>query len=271
MPLFFVPSGMGDYSYAFGLAQHIPSGYPIYALPWPAISEEPMSTMEEQAARMITLMKSVQPVGPYRIGGYSSGGVLAYAIAQQLLSTGERVNFLGLIDTLVPHCFGQQIAQPKHQFFTELVRQLGEEHSEQVAALYQRIDELNLVQFIATAQELALYPVNLSADLMAKRWEQMEHYEQIVRNYEPPALTVTLHQFYAVEPYPSISFVADEKSEPLNIDSSLGWAQIIADTSLKLIAIPGDHFSLLEDDENKIALAQALNMALATGCDKEAV
>ncbi|WP_283256349.1 non-ribosomal peptide synthetase [Photorhabdus aballayi] len=271
LPLFFVPSGMGDYSYAFGLAQHIPSGYPIYALPWPAISEEPMSTMEEQAARMITLMKSVQPVGPYRIGGYSSGGVLAYAIAQQLLSTGERVNFLGLIDTLVPHCFGQQIAQPKHQFFTELVRQLGEEHSEQVAALYQRIDELNLVQFIATAQELALYPVNLSADLMAKRWEQMEHYEQIVRNYEPPALTVTLHQFYAVEPYPSISFVADEKSEPLNIDSSLGWAQIIADTSLKLIAIPGDHFSLLEDDENKIALAQALNMALATGCDKEAV
>ncbi|WP_118987820.1 non-ribosomal peptide synthetase [Photorhabdus sp. CRCIA-P01] len=271
LPLFFVPSGMGDYSYAFGLAQHISSGYPIYALPWPSISEEPMSTMEEQAARMITLMKAVQPVGPYRIGGYSSGGILAYAIAQQLLSADERVNFLGLIDTLAPHCFGQQIAQPKHQFFAELVRQLGEEHSEEIAALYQRIDELNLVRFITAAQELALYPVNLSADLMAKRWEQMEHYEQIVRNYEPPALSVTLHQFYAVEPSPSISFMTDEKSEPLNIDPSLGWAQIIADTSLKLIAIPGDHFSLLENDENKMALAQALNMALAISDEGEVV
>ncbi|MCC8384725.1 amino acid adenylation domain-containing protein [Photorhabdus laumondii subsp. laumondii] len=276
LPLFFVPSGMGDYSYAFGLAQHIASGYPIYALPWPSINEEPMSTMEEQAARMITLMKAVQPAGPYRISGYSSGGILAYAIAQQLLGAGEQVNFLGLIDTLAPHCFdgqsfGQQIAQPKHQFFAELVRQLGEEHSEEIAALYQRIDELNLVQFIAAAQELALYPVNLSADLMAKRWEQIEHYDQIVRDYEPPALAVTLHQFYAIEPYPPISFVADEGSEPLNIDPSLGWEQIIADTSLKLIAIPGDHFSLLEDNENKIALSQALNMALAISDEGEVV
>ncbi len=271
LPLFFVPSGMGDYSYAFGLAQHIPSDYPIYALPWPSISEEPMSTMEEQAARMITLMKAVQPVGPYRISGYSSGGILAYAIAQQLLSAGERINFLGLIDTLAPHCFCEQIEQPKHQFFAELVRQLGEEQAEEIAELHQRIDELNLVQFIAAAQELALYPVNLSADLMAKRWEQIEHYDQIVKDYKPQALAVTLHQFYAMEPYPSISFVTDKKSEPLNIDPSLGWAQIIADTSLKLIAIPGDHFSLLEDDENKIALAQALNRALEIGFAKEVV
>ncbi|MCT8343371.1 amino acid adenylation domain-containing protein [Photorhabdus kleinii] len=271
LPLFFVPSGMGDYSYAFGLAEHISSGYPIYALPWPSISEELMSTMEEQAARMITLMKIVQPVGPYRIGGYSSGGILAYAIAQQLLSAGERVNFLGLIDTPAPHYFEKEAMPPKHHFFIELARQSGEACKEEIAALYQRIDELNLVQFIAAAQELALYPVNLSADLIAKRWEQIEHYEQIVRDYKPQVIAVTLHQFYATESYSSISFVTDEEPESLNIDPSLGWAQIIADTSLKLIAIPGDHFSLLENNENKTVLAQALNMALATGCDKETV
>ncbi len=80
-----------------------------------------------------------------------------------------------------------------------------------------------------------------------------------------------LHQFYAMEPYPSISFVTDEKSEPLNISPSLVWAQIISDTSLKLIAIPGDHFSLLEDDENKIALVQALDMALVISYEGEVV
>ncbi|ERT10229.1 non-ribosomal peptide synthetase, partial [Photorhabdus temperata] len=71
-PLFFVPSGMDDYSYVFGLAQHIQSDYPIYALPWPSINEEPVSTIEALAAKMITFMKAVQPEGRYRIYGYSS-------------------------------------------------------------------------------------------------------------------------------------------------------------------------------------------------------
>ncbi len=271
LPLFFVPSGMGDYSYVFGLARHILSDHPIYALPWPSINEEPMTTMEQQAARMITLIKAVQPEGPYRLCGYSSGGILAYAIAQQLLHAGEMVNFLGLIDTPAPHYLGEQIIQPKYRFFIELARLSGEEHVEEIAELYRRIDELNFVQFIAVAQELALYPANLSADVIAKRWGQIARYAQIVVDYEPPALAITLHQFHAVEPSPaiSLSFMTDEQPESASIEPSLGWAQIMPDASLELIAIPGNHFSLLEDDENKTALAQAVNRMLAISCDEE--
>ncbi|WP_434524334.1 amino acid adenylation domain-containing protein [Photorhabdus asymbiotica] len=266
-PLFFVPSGMGDYSYVFGLANHLQSGYPIYALPWPSIDEETMATMEAQAARMITLMKAVQPDGPYRLGGYSSGGILAYAIAQQLLNAGEKVNFLGLIDTPAPDYFGGQPMQPQHQFFSELARQSEEQHPEEVAALYQRIDELNLVQFIEAAQQLALYPANLRTEVIAKRWEQIEDYTQIVRDYQPQAFELPLHQFYALEPYPATSFVTDEKPEAVTIEPSLGWEQVMPEASLRLIAVPGNHFSLLEESENRIALAQALNMALAIHCD----
>ncbi|OCQ51248.1 Tyrocidine synthase 3 [Photorhabdus australis subsp. thailandensis] len=268
-PLFFVPSGMGDYSYVFGLANHLPSGYPIYALPWQSVDEKPMATMEAQAARMITLMRAVQPEGPYRIGGYSSGGILAYAIVERLLSVGEQVNFLGLIDTPAPHDLGEQPMQPQHHFFSELARQSGEQRTEEVAALYQRMDELNLVQFIEEAQQLALYPANLRADVIAKRWEQIEHYTQIVRDYQPQALAITLHQFYAMEPSPEICFVTDEKPEPANIEPSLGWEQVMPDTLLQLIAMPGNHFSLLEDNENRVVLAQALNMALASNCNGE--
>ncbi|OHV53272.1 non-ribosomal peptide synthetase [Photorhabdus temperata] len=271
LPLFFVPSGMGDYSYVFGLARQIQSGYPIYALPWSSTNESPMSTMEEQAARMIGLMKAVQPKGPYRVGGYSSGGILAYAIAERLLHTGERVNFLGLIDTPAPHYFGQQKVQPGYQFFAELARQLGEEYTEEMASLYRRIDELNLVQLIEAAQKLALYPANLRADLIAKRWEQIANYAQIVREYKPQILAITLHQFYAMEPSPAISFMTDEEPELLNIEPSLGWEQIIPDALLQLIGIPGNHFSVLEDNEHKTALAQALNRALAISCNGEAL
>uniref|UniRef100_UPI0036D813DB non-ribosomal peptide synthetase n=1 Tax=Photorhabdus sp. RM323S TaxID=3342828 RepID=UPI0036D813DB len=271
LPLFFVPSGMGDYSYVFGLSQHISLGYPIYALPWPSINGEPMSTMEELAARMVTLMKTIQPTGPYRIGGYSSGGILAYAIAQQLLNASEQVNFLGVIDTLAPHYLGKETMQLKYHFFTELARQSGGDHPEEISVLYQSVEALNLVQFIEAAQELALYPANLCADVVAKRWEQIAHYAQIVTNYEPTALEITLHQFYAIEPSPIISFMMDEISEPVNIEPSLGWARIMPSALLHLIAVSGNHFSLLEDNEHKIALAEALNRTLLISSGTESV
>uniref|UniRef100_UPI0036DF44C7 non-ribosomal peptide synthetase n=1 Tax=Photorhabdus sp. RM322S TaxID=3342825 RepID=UPI0036DF44C7 len=271
LPLFFVPSGMGDYSYVFGLSQHISSGYPIYALPWPSINEEPMSTMEELAARMVTMMKAVQPTGPYRIGGYSSGGILAYAIAQQLLDIGERVNYLGLIDSPAPHYLGKEIVQPKYHFLSELARQLGGGHPEEISTLYRSVEELNLIQFIELSQKLALYPASLCADIIAKRWEQIVNYVQIVTDYEPTALTIKLHQFYAIESDHMISFIMEEASESVNTDLSLGWAHIMPDALLQLIAVSGNHFSMMESHEYKIALAEALNRTLLISRDTEPV
>ncbi|MEX0445248.1 amino acid adenylation domain-containing protein [Xenorhabdus sp. SGI246] len=270
-PLFFVPSGMDDYSYIFGLAKHIQSDYPIYALPWPSIDEEQVSTIEALATKMITFMKAVQPEGRYRIYGYSSGGVLAYAIAQQLLNVGETVDFLGLIDTPAPHCFRQQVIQPKLQFLVELAKQSGREHREEIAVLHQKIDKLNLVQFIAAAQELELYPTNLRPDLIAKRWEQMVNYMQMVKKYEPQALAITLHQFYARESYPQLPFITEAVLPSLSMEPSLGWKQVMPDSLLQLTSIPGDHFSLMEDSKNKTILAKTLSMALAMDCEAEAV
>ncbi|WP_262947619.1 non-ribosomal peptide synthetase [Xenorhabdus indica] len=270
-PLFFVPSGMDDYSYIFGLAKHIQSDYPIYALPWTSIDEEQISTIEALATKMIAFMKTVQPEGRYRIYGYSSGGVLAYAIAQQLLNAGETVDFLGLIDTPAPHCFRHQVIQPKLQFLVELAKQSGREHREEIAVLHQKIDKLNLVQFIAAAQELELYPPNLRPDLIARRWEQMVNYMQLVKKYEPQALAITLHQFYARESYPQLPFVTEAALPSLSTEPSLGWKQIVPDSLLQLTSIPGDHFSLMEDSKNKTILAKTLSMALAMDCEAEAV
>ncbi|CDH24832.1 non-ribosomal peptide synthetase [Xenorhabdus bovienii] len=270
-PLFFVPSGLGDYSYVFGLSQFISSNYPIYALPWPSINEESVSTMEEFAVRMVTLMKAIQPTGPYRIGGYSSGGILAHAIAQRLLNSREQVNFLGFIDTPAPHYFGKEAVHPKHRFLTELTRQLKGEHLEEISALYQRIDVLNLIQFIQTAQELGLYPVNLSAEIAAKRWEQIARYTQLAVVYEAAALDITLYQFYAQDTYSALSSITDimdERPEPVHREQSLGWARIIPEASLQLIGIPGNHFSLLENAENKVFLAQAINTVLTNNDER---
>ena len=47
--------------------------------------------MEEMAAHYIEEIRSVQPHGPYLIGGTCTGGLAAYEIAQQLTAQGEQV------------------------------------------------------------------------------------------------------------------------------------------------------------------------------------
>ena len=50
------------------------------------------------ASHYIAEMKGIQPEGPYRVAGYSFGGVVAYEMARQLEAGGETVAFLGLLD-----------------------------------------------------------------------------------------------------------------------------------------------------------------------------
>jgi thioesterase domain-containing protein len=50
------------------------------------------------AAHYIEEIRSRQPQGPYRLGGYSFGGAVAYEMARQLAAAGQEVEFLALLD-----------------------------------------------------------------------------------------------------------------------------------------------------------------------------
>ncbi|WP_186400374.1 non-ribosomal peptide synthetase [Stappia sp. P2PMeth1] len=54
------------------------------------------------AARYAGLLRTVQPKGPYRLAGWSMGGVLAFEIARHLTAAGERVDVLALLDSYTP-------------------------------------------------------------------------------------------------------------------------------------------------------------------------
>jgi aspartate racemase len=54
--------------------------------------------MEALAERYVGEMRAVQPQGPYLLGGICSGAVVAYEMAQQLHSQGERVAVLAMIE-----------------------------------------------------------------------------------------------------------------------------------------------------------------------------
>ncbi len=60
---------------------------------------EPLSSIEEIAAYYIQLITDRQPVGPYSVGGFSLGGVIAFEMARQLKDSGNEVHLVALIDT----------------------------------------------------------------------------------------------------------------------------------------------------------------------------
>ncbi len=102
-PVFFVPDGPNECSYAHALAINNDFGCPLFALPWFATERGGLpSTIEAMAAMMVGILRTTQLRGPYRLVGRSSGGILAYAIAHHLLSVDDTVSFLGLIDVELP-------------------------------------------------------------------------------------------------------------------------------------------------------------------------
>ena len=78
-----------------------PKGQPVYGLEARGLIEgqTPYSSIEEMAQSYIEAIKAVQPKGPYNLLGYSSGGNVAFEMAQQLIKENENAAFLGLLDT----------------------------------------------------------------------------------------------------------------------------------------------------------------------------
>ncbi|MFB7380489.1 alpha/beta fold hydrolase [Kitasatospora purpeofusca] len=66
-------------------------------------ANRPDRTIEEMAERYIRAITEVQPEGPYEILGYSMGGFIAFEMARQWETRGERVALTGLLDTDPPH------------------------------------------------------------------------------------------------------------------------------------------------------------------------
>lgn len=83
------------------LKKYIDPDWSIYALQAQGLnkSEKALKTIEEMAVEYIKEIKSVEHDGPYVLLGWSIGGKIAYEIARQLQNSGDKVEYLFLLDT----------------------------------------------------------------------------------------------------------------------------------------------------------------------------
>jgi acyl transferase domain-containing protein/thioesterase domain-containing protein/acyl carrier protein len=124
-PLFVVAGMFGNVLNLGHLAHLLGEERPFYALQARGLFGDmaPHETFEEAAKDYIAEIRQVQPHGPYLLGGFSGGGIIAYEIARQLLAAGESVSKIILLDTPIRISRHFSLADRLSMFVTSLRRE----------------------------------------------------------------------------------------------------------------------------------------------------
>lgn len=110
-PLYCIHPDHGLVLFYQALANRLPPDQPVYGLQSVGVDydEAPLTSLEDMAARYLRDIKKFQPDGPYYLGGFSLGGVVAAEMARQLHANGEQVGLLALFDAYAPVAYQQNL------------------------------------------------------------------------------------------------------------------------------------------------------------------
>jgi amino acid adenylation domain-containing protein len=97
------------------LSRELGQNQPFYGLQSPDPSQTQVATIEHMASLYIQEIRHIQPSGPYLLGGWSMGGLVAFEMAHQLIDQGETIDLLTLFDMVPPSEFSGEI-EPKRSF-----------------------------------------------------------------------------------------------------------------------------------------------------------
>lgn len=99
-PFFYLHGDLsGGGFYSLKLSRALGADQPFYVLPPQDVRLLPAApSIEEMAAAHLAALRAVRPKGPYVIGGFCIGGLVAYELAQQIEASGESVEMLLVID-----------------------------------------------------------------------------------------------------------------------------------------------------------------------------
>jgi thioesterase domain-containing protein/acyl carrier protein len=237
-PLFIV-HGIGGTVLNFQvLAEALGLDQPLYGLQARGVEDdgEPFDTIQALASAYLAAIRIVQPVGPYRLAGWSFGGLVAFEMACQLVAADESVPQLALLDSRTPQPLGQP-ATP-HQsvlaFAGALGRQLGVAPAFKLALPDGAVAE-QLEALMAQGQATGMLDHDVTLAQLQRRFRVFMAHERAAAQYEPPAYGGPLTVLYA----------RDAQGGAAHSDPSLGWETELR-RAVAVIAVPGDHYSMLQ-------------------------
>jgi phthiocerol/phenolphthiocerol synthesis type-I polyketide synthase D len=257
LPLFFFHPAGGDTAVYRQLGQLIEADIPIYGLD----RHEGASTVEAKANQYLPHLRMVQPQGPYRLAGWSYGGQLAFETAQQLRKTGEAVEVVALIDSILPLPNTSGLSDVA--LLARRLKRFGEfleaTYGSRIDLPYERLarldDEGQVELLVGTLRESGLVNAAVSEAILDHQRTSFLDARALER-YRPERYDGRVVLFGAADVAPG--GLADERFD--RRDPARGWDEVCTD--LELITIPGHHLSLL-DPPNVEHIAAQLDGLLA--------
>ena len=236
-PLFAVPGHNGDVFCYVDLARHLGTDQPFFALQAPGMEpgQDPLPSIEEIAALFASDIASVQPQGPYLLGGFCLGGSIAFELAQQLTAQGHEVSVLALLGAPCPTALA---ARHRAQAAVQSVAGRFLRHG---SALGQR-----------RPSEWSQYLRERAAERRADR-ERERHDPLRLRLTE-----TTVEAFKAYQPkagaFPVHMLMPSDEPESLLEDRPLDWNLFAKDFSMDMGPADGDlNTMLLEPHVSRLA------------------
>ncbi|HEX8559851.1 MAG TPA: amino acid adenylation domain-containing protein, partial [Pyrinomonadaceae bacterium] len=241
-PVFFVhPAGGGVFSY-LALARRLGAERPFYGLE--ATGTE--GGIELMAAAYAEAVRAADPAGPYLLGGWSTGGVVAFEVARQLQARGAEVALVVLLDSAAP---GHVVADDA-ALFSGFAVNLGVT-PERLAAAPERLlgagTEERLEWILEEARRAQLLPPDASLARLRRSFDLYLSTVKALENYRPPASPVPVALLRAAG--------AGEGAEAAD------WSRL-STAKLDVWDVPGDHLTMMREPHVS-ALAEILRARLA--------
>jgi thioesterase domain-containing protein len=244
------------------LARELGPQQPFYGLQAAGLEGEqaPRRSVEEMAASYIEALREVQGEGPYLLGGWSFGGLVAYEMARQLRGQGQRVGLLALLDSWAPvesASFSGDEISIVTWFARDLIGLSGKElhiserelgglgAEERLDYVLEQARAQNIVPAELETQQLKQYLEVFKANI-----EAMEAYRP--RGYEGRVVLMRAEQQPAGEH-----------------EGTLGWSRFVAG-EIDVQTIAGNHYTLVRAPQVEVLAARLSAYLEAAQADADA-
>jgi thioesterase domain-containing protein len=246
------------------LARHLGSERPFYGLHAPGLygEREPLTEVDTLAAEYLSAIRIVQPDGPYALGGWSFGGLMAFEVASRLHAEGEEVALLALLDAAAP---GPGEVPPQEEDDAEVIAW----YAEDFLHFFGRNLPAHRRPPLSTAAELRLLPpedrlrylqgVACAVNGLPRDagLDRLRRYVEVYQINHRAARRYTPRSSY---PGAATVFRAADGIDGPGSDRALGWSAWVRG-ALQVHVVPGTHDTFIEEP-NVPALAAQLRLCL---------
>jgi thioesterase domain-containing protein len=265
-PPFFCVHPIGGNVLAFvDLVRHVDADIPFYALQSIGLdgAVEPYASVEQIAAHYLREIRAVQSEGPYYLGGFSFGGLVAFELARQLEQSGAIVGVVALLDMECPLVggrliFKESMAQHEATLLVQSSLTLRKHYAARPDDL-REIEPLESQPLIARVLDHLRIPAQWREN--ARRvFTILLQSSRALRDYVPGPYGGTLTVFRSTDDAGAAEYAQLLQPGRERPEAMQAW-QAFAAGGVDLVEVPGDHITMLTEPHVAV-LGQRLTACL---------